>query len=207
MAMRPTNRWPAPLWVRAGVRVWVGAGVSAGVSVQVPLIRAALVGSWRAGRGGFAALVLALCALAPVQNASAQTGGDAAQKLGADTAVKAVDPLYVDLGELPGITRITQDLLIRVHADPRTRDYFADASEKRLREKLIEQLCQVAGGPCAYTGRSMERAHEGLHITRAAFNALVEDLQEAMDQNDIPFRVQNRLLARLAPMVHQIEDR
>ncbi len=125
----------------------------------------------------------------------------------AHAADKTDATLYQSLGEKEGITRIVEDLLQGVHADPRTHDYFVDVSEKRLREKLIEQICQISDGPCQYTGRTMERAHEGLHITRAAFNALVEDLQIAMEKNDIPNRVQNRLLARLAPMVHQIEDR
>jgi len=125
----------------------------------------------------------------------------------ASAAHAADTTLYQSLGEKEGITRIVDDLLQGVHADPRTHDYFVDVSERRLREKLIEQICQISDGPCQYTGRTMERSHEGLHITRAAFNALVEDLQIAMEKNDIPNRVQNRLLARLAPMVHQIEDR
>ena len=39
--------------------------------------------------------------------------------------------------------------------------------------------------------------HKGLHLTNANFNALVEDLQSAMDKCDIPFATQNRFLARL----------
>lgn len=115
--------------------------------------------------------------------------------------------LYHELGEEPGLEAITHDLLATLQKDPRTASYFADADLKRLHEKLVEQLCQVSDGPCRYTGRSMQRAHEGLHITRAAFNALVEDLQDVMDQRQIPYHTQNRLLARLAPMVHDIEDR
>ena len=46
---------------------------------------------------------------------------------------------------------------------------------------MKDQFCQVAGGPCRYTGHSMEATHKGLHLTNANFNALVEDLQSAMD--------------------------
>ena len=52
----------------------------------------------------------------------------------------------------------------------------------------------------------MKQAHAGLHITRAAFNALVEDLQAAMDENKVPYAAQNRLLAKLAPMSHDIVE-
>ncbi|HEY1632266.1 MAG TPA: NAD(P)H-dependent oxidoreductase [Rhizomicrobium sp.] len=59
-------------------------------------------------------------------------------------------------------------------------------------------------GPCAYTGRDMYETHKGLHLTNMDFNAVVEDLQKAMDKDGVPFATQNRFLARLAPMQHDI---
>jgi len=61
--------------------------------------------------------------------------------------------------------------------------------------------------PCRYTGHSMEATHKGLHLTNANFNALVEDLQTAMDSCNIPFATQNRFLTRLAPVQHQVVTR
>lgn len=43
-----------------------------------------------------------------------------------------------------------------------------------------------------------------LGLDRADFNALVEDLQIAMNQRGIPFRSQNKLLAVLAPMHREV---
>jgi hemoglobin len=43
-----------------------------------------------------------------------------------------------------------------------------------------------------------------LKVNRAQFNALVENLQDAMAKNDVPSRTQNRLLALLAPMHRDI---
>ena len=43
-----------------------------------------------------------------------------------------------------------------------------------------------------------------LGITTLQFNALTEDLQLALDRNGIPYRVQNRLLAKLAPMQREV---
>ncbi len=37
-------------------------------------------------------------------------------------------------------------------------------------------------------------------VTRADMNALVENLQQAMREAQVPFAAQNRLLAKLAPM-------
>lgn len=120
---------------------------------------------------------------------------------------RADDSLYQALGEKAGLTQITNDFVANVFADPRTKTYFAGVSQKRLKEKLFEQFCVLAGGPCVYTGHSMKQAHAGLNIDRAAFNAVVEDLQKAMDKNNVPFHQQNKLLAKLAPMHREIEER
>jgi hemoglobin len=53
----------------------------------------------------------------------------------------------------------------------------------------------------------MTAAHKGLHLNNADFNAVVEDLQAAMDKVGLPFATQNRFLARLAPMQHQVVSR
>ena len=50
----------------------------------------------------------------------------------------------------------------------------------------------------------MRTIHEGLGITAAQFNALVEDLQIAMERNGIASHIQIRLLARLTPLQYEI---
>ena len=52
----------------------------------------------------------------------------------------------------------------------------------------------------------MARVHSGLGLTSFHFNALVENFQKSMDDNNIPFRTQNRLLARLAPMHEDVTN-
>ena len=53
----------------------------------------------------------------------------------------------------------------------------------------------------------MEESHKGLALTPSDFNALVENLQAAMTVEGVPIPVQNRLLARLAPMRGQVIER
>jgi hemoglobin len=120
---------------------------------------------------------------------------------------QADDSLYREFGEQPGLVRIIDDFYDLLLADPRTLPYFEGAPIKRIKQKLAEQFCVLLDGPCVYTGRTMKRAHEGQNIDRAAFNALVEDLQTAMDKNGVPFRAQNKLLAKLAPMYRDVQDR
>ncbi len=119
---------------------------------------------------------------------------------GSLNAAAADDSLYRDLGGSAGIRRIVADLLPAVQADARINASFDGVDMEHLAEKLEEQFCDVAGGPCKYSGKDMRTIHEDLALNHAHFNALVEDLQFAMARNGVPSRVQNRLLARLAPM-------
>ncbi|MBC9251453.1 globin [Pseudomonas alcaligenes] len=117
------------------------------------------------------------------------------------------DSLYRGLGEQAGITRIVEGMLLNAARNPRISRHFQDIDIERLRDKLVEQICVEAGGPCEYTGDSMEESHKGLNLTRSDFNALVEDLIDAMDAEQVSVPLQNRLLARLAPMRGQIIER
>ena len=117
------------------------------------------------------------------------------------------DSLYRDLGEQAGITRIVEGMLLNIAADPRIVRHFENIDIVRLRDKLVEQICVEAGGPCTYTGDSMEESHKGQHLTPSDFNALVENLQDAMTAEGVAIPAQNRLLARLAPMRAQVIDR
>lgn len=110
------------------------------------------------------------------------------------------DDLYNALGQRDGLQRIVEGMLLNIARDKRIADHFKRIDIVRLRDKLVEQFCMETGGPCRYTGDSMAESHKGQHLTRSDFNALVEDLIDAMDAQQIPVPEQNRLLARLAPM-------
>lgn len=117
------------------------------------------------------------------------------------------DSLYRELGEQAGITRIVEGMLLNIAADPRIVRHYENIDIERLRDKLVEQICVEAGGPCTYTGDSMEESHKGQNLTPSDFNALVENLQDAMTAQGVGIPAQNRLLARLAPMRGQVIDR
>jgi len=119
-------------------------------------------------------------------------------------APPASDRLYQELGGQAGISLIVEGMLLNVARDVRIRQYFANVDIGRLRRLLIDKVCADAGGPCAYRGASMVESHRGLNLQPADFNALVEDLQLAMQQEGVPQRTQNALLARLAPQRGEI---
>ena len=53
----------------------------------------------------------------------------------------------------------------------------------------------------------MAAAHKGLKIDQARFNAGAEDAEIVMTRDGVSNWTQNRLMARLAPLAHQIITR
>ena len=124
--------------------------------------------------------------------------------LAAGRPAHADDALYRALGQRPGIATLMQDFVPRLKTDAQIGHFFKDTAVRHLVQQLGDQVCEVAGGPCTLDGPDMKTAHADMTITPADFNRLVELLQDAMDAQGLPFRVQNRLLARLAPMHRDI---
>jgi hemoglobin len=112
--------------------------------------------------------------------------------------------LYEELGGDAGISHIVDDALLLVLQDPRIKEAFKDTNMKRLAELLKEQFCEISGGPCRYSGDDMKLTHEGQDVSSAQFNALAEDVQLAMEKLNISSSVQNKFIARLAPMKRDI---
>lgn len=119
----------------------------------------------------------------------------------------ADDTLYRQFGGKAGVARVIDDFYDRMLDDPRTKSFFEGASIPHIEKMLNQQFCALMGGPCVYTGRSMKRAHEGLGIDGAAFAAGIDDLKLAMEKNHIPADAQKKLLGKLMPMAHDIQDR
>jgi len=88
--------------------------------------------------------------------------------------------------------------------DDRINFTFADSDMSKFKKLIFEQLCEITQGPCKYTGRDMYEAHKKLNLNNAQFNALAEDLYIALDRVHVPYRVQNRLMALLAPMQRDV---
>lgn len=129
-----------------------------------------------------------------------------AQTVSASSSANAVasDAVFQDFGGKPGISKVIDSFLEIWQADPRINNVLKDADVERLDSLLKEQFTQLTGGPAIYSGKDMKTVHESMGLRNADFNALAEDLQSAMEKNGVPSRAQNKLLAKLAPMEHDI---
>jgi hemoglobin len=112
--------------------------------------------------------------------------------------------LYQRLGGKEAITAVVDDFVTRVAADNRINSFFATTDMPRFKRLLVEQICQASGGPCTYTGRDMKTSHQGMGVTDADFNALIEDLIATLDKFKVPAQEKNELLAVLGPMRRDI---
>ena len=120
--------------------------------------------------------------------------------------------LYDRLGGKTAITAVVDDFVGRVAADNRINHFFAATASNpaqlaAFKGKLVDQICQAAGGPCKYTGKDMKTAHQGMGITAADFNALVEDLVGALDTFKVGAAERNQLLGVLGPMQGAIVEK
>lgn len=134
--------------------------------------------------------------------------------LAAGVSARATDvkvPLYDRLGGMPAVRAVVADLLTRIVKDDRINGWFRWAANpvqaEGYRTNLADFVCQATGGPCEYKGLDLHTTHQGLHITRQAFQSVVEDLTATLDSLKVPEAEKNELLGMLAPLESQIVER
>jgi hemoglobin len=115
--------------------------------------------------------------------------------------------LYDALGGEAGVARLVDAVTVEYQRDEKIGFLFEATEIDYFKERLREQICEIADGGCTYTGLSMNEAHSGLDLSEAQFNDFVAASRRGMDKAGIAIAEQNRLLARLARMradvIHQ----
>jgi hemoglobin len=124
-------------------------------------------------------------------------------------ACAAPDPakeptLYQRLGGEPVVKQFVAETIDRAATDPRTRRSFKDVNVQRVKDKIVEQICSLAGGGCTYTGDPMDKVHAGLKNTEAEMDLTVQFLREALAHAGVKDAEKNELLRLLAPMKRDI---
>ena len=114
--------------------------------------------------------------------------------------------LYEALGAKAGVAAISDELIDRVAADPFLGRSFADTNLARIKKLLAEQICDLSGGPCHYSGDPMRQVHAGHHITEAEFYRMVDTLREILKQRHVGVAATNGLLRLLAPMKRDVVE-
>ncbi|HEY4974294.1 MAG TPA: group 1 truncated hemoglobin [Steroidobacteraceae bacterium] len=121
-------------------------------------------------------------------------------------AAHAAESLYARIGGKGVVNVVVSETIDQVVADPRLNQSFHGSNIKRIKRLLAEQICELAGGGCIYSGDSMREVHAGHHISEAQFYGLVEILRVSMRRHHVGLRERNELLALLAPMKRDIVE-
>jgi hemoglobin len=106
--------------------------------------------------------------------------------------------LYKRLGGYDAIAAVTDDFIGRLASDKQLARFFGGVSadsQKKLRQHVVDQLCEATGGPCTYTGRTMKTSHAGLGISESDWQLAVKHLIATLDKFKVPEKEKNELLA------------
>jgi hemoglobin len=85
-------------------------------------------------------------------------GGCAATATAQTQASGTSSTLYKRLGGYDAIAAVTDDFIGRLAADKQLARFLVGLSadsQKKLRQHVVDQLCEATGGPCIYTGRPL----------------------------------------------------
>ena len=114
--------------------------------------------------------------------------------------------LYQQLNGKQGVEKLVDSFINQIGHDERILAYFKQSNVAHFRQGFITHLCSVTDGPCEYKGDNMVDIHTGMNISKKDFNRVVELLINAMDEQQIPQTVQNKILSRLAALRPEVID-
>jgi len=143
-------------------------------------------------------LALALASVVPAFAAPPQAGGTQPASL------------YKRLGGYDAIAAVTDDFLGRLATDPQIGRFFKGTSadsQKRIRQHVVDFLCNATGGPCLYLGRDMKTAHTGLNITEDDWSASVKHLVATLDKFKVPEKEKTDVLGAISSLKADIVGR
>ena len=111
--------------------------------------------------------------------------------------------LYTQLGGYDALAAVTDDFITRLATDPELGKFFVglnDASKQRVRQHVIDFLCNATGGPCLYLGQDMKTAHKGLHITEAEWNTSAQHLVATLNKFKVPQPQQTAVMGAISAL-------
>lgn len=106
--------------------------------------------------------------------------------------------LYQKLGGKGAIDAAVDAFYVKVLADDRVKDFFADVSMDKQRRKQKEFLSAALGRPLPWTGKDMRKAHSGMGLTEAHFNAIAENLVNTLKDLKISQELIDQVIAVVA---------
>ena len=115
--------------------------------------------------------------------------------------------LYERLGGYNAIAAVVDDFMEGQVKDPQLSRFFVGHSmnsKKRIRQLIVDQICEATGGPCVYTGRDMKTTHTGLNITESDWQVGVRLLTATLDKFKVPQKEKDEVFAAVSGLKRDI---
>jgi hemoglobin len=103
--------------------------------------------------------------------------------------------LYDRIGRMDAIKLIVRDFVEEQLLRGPLAPHFTNVNAAMFQDSMATQLCELTGGPCKYTGRSMRDAHATMSLTHADFTAFTAALQQTLAKHQVKATEQEELLA------------
>ena len=107
--------------------------------------------------------------------------------------------LYDRLGGLKGVTVVVDDFINRLVANEQlNKNPAIDAGRKNspapyLKFQVSQLICELAGGPCKYTGKAMKESHAHLNISEKEWDVMAKEFQKSLNKFKVPAAEQKEL--------------
>lgn len=108
--------------------------------------------------------------------------------------------LYEQLGGEPAIRKAVEIFYEKVLADDTVNHFFKNTDMNKQRDHQTKFLSFALGGPNKYSGRSMEKAHEGLNLQPIHFDAIVTHLTDTLKELGVSQEGIDQAIAKVAPL-------
>ena len=118
--------------------------------------------------------------------------------------------LYTRLGGYDALAAVSDDFIGRLATGKLLGRFVVGLSvdsKKKLRQHLVDFLCNATGGPCLYLGRDMKTSHTGLGINEADWNEGVDALVATLDKFKVPAKEKSEVLGAVSGLKKDIVEK
>ncbi|SMF24690.1 group I truncated hemoglobin [Pseudogulbenkiania subflava] len=107
--------------------------------------------------------------------------------------------LYDRLGGLKGITVVVDDFIDRLvrnrtlNKNPAISAGRKSSPAPYLKFQVSQLVCEVSGGPCKYTGKTMKESHAHLNISEQEWDVMAMEFKRTLNKFKVPEAEQKEL--------------
>jgi len=112
--------------------------------------------------------------------------------------------LYERLGGAESIAAIVEDIWTNHTSNPAIKQRYVKSDPENVKRLVREMFCAGTGGSETYTGKDMVTAHTGMNINDEEFVAVIDDVLDAMTNNNVGQRERDEVLCILYSMKNEI---